>query len=767
MAIDATPFDPTALPAVVAGPVLRRLTRTSVTVWAALTVGSDVTLHVRRPGGAEQTVQATPVQVGSNLWFTALTIAGIDGGDFQAGQVYEYWLTSGAWGTRGPTWSDFAYAPRTLPTFVGPPATLDQFTIYHTSCRKVHGGGRDGLELADEGLRSTAEPRPNLLMLSGDQIYADEVPNAIVRRVRRIATDLVGIDESNVFTWLSDPAAREWKFEGRQDRNLSDLKLTTNEGGNHLWTFGEYLAMYLLGWSEALWPATLPVWSDVDVPNDVAPGKKVGDPPLLDQSAWDEELMRVQTFRDALPNVRRALANAPTLMMFDDHEVTDDWNLTYHWVGDVYGNAAGRRLVTNALLAYLFCQHWGNKPEQFDTAGTPEAQLVAATTWDGSGQHPAARDTSVPDLLGVPSGAPALPFPNKVRALTGTPAPIRYDYILGPADGYPARLVVLDERSARGFTGEYAPVARIAPDEIDNLFPAPTGAPPYPLTVVVAPAPVLGLFLFERYLAPFISLLPGGANYVDFELWPAAHTAFVPLIRRIAEWERVLILSGDVHYGGTKRFDLEEPPGTRKGRALQATASATKNADTKTYLLQITGEMQQRLALERPRTFWVYDNLAQNERTKLLQPPNATLPYDDVADILLGRVARDGTQPPQMFSDAVATAYQFPTADRTFTVQHLDDETPPTGQALIDLNTATSNGSWQGWDADKSYTMVRALRSSDLHRIGRVYMGLSQLARLTFTTSPSEITVEHRLTSAYQDGSQNLSQPISLAYSFD
>ena len=30
--------------------------------------------------------------------------------------------------------------------------------------------------------------------------------------------------ESDVFTWLSDPAAREWKFEGRQDRNLSDLK---------------------------------------------------------------------------------------------------------------------------------------------------------------------------------------------------------------------------------------------------------------------------------------------------------------------------------------------------------------------------------------------------------------------------------------------------------------------------------------------------------------------------------------------------------------
>src|SRR5438093_1868054 len=176
MPIDATPLDPTALPAVVAGPILRRLTRSKVTVWAALTVGAPVTLHVRRPGGADQSVQATPTQVGSNLWFTALTIGGIDAGEFQAGQEYEYWLESAGWGTRAPNWGDYAYAPRALPTFVGLPATLDQFTIYHISCRKVHGGGRDGLELADEGLRSTAEPRPNLLMLSGDQIYADDVP---------------------------------------------------------------------------------------------------------------------------------------------------------------------------------------------------------------------------------------------------------------------------------------------------------------------------------------------------------------------------------------------------------------------------------------------------------------------------------------------------------------------------------------------------------------------------------------------------------------
>jgi hypothetical protein len=768
MPIDAVTLDTTALPAVVAGPILRRLTRTSVTVWVALSTGSDVVLHVRRAGAAtDQSLQTSPVRIGTSLWITALTMDGIDAGEFQAGQIYEYWLDSPGWGTRAPNWTTLAYLPRTLPSFQGLPATLDEFTIYHTSCRKFHGGGRDGLQLADMGLADPQEPRPTLLMLSGDQIYADEVPNPIVPRIRRVAADLVGIGETDVFTWLSTAAAREWKFEGRQDRGASDLKLTTEAGGNHLWTLGEYLACYCLQWSSALWPAMLPNWAEVDPFTDVAPPAQAGGAPLVDQALWDDQQMSVQDFRDALPDVQRALSNIPTLMIFDDHEVTDDWNLDYHWVEGVYGNAAGSRLITNALLAYLLCQHWGNKPDQFATAGTPEAQIVAAVTWDGTALHPAVRDTTVPSLLGVPSGAPAPPFPNKIRALTGMPAPIRYDYTFGAADGYPARLVVLDERSARGFTSQSDPVARLAADELDNVFAAPTAAAPFPPTIVVAPGPVLGTYLFEHYLGPFIALLPGGREFADFELWPSAVPAFLPLLRRIADCERVVILSGDVHYGSTKEFRLEEPPGTTVGRAVQATASAAKNADAKTAALQITGEFQQRTALERARTFWVYDNLSPADRAKLAQPPEATLPYDDITDIMLGRVVRAGTEQPTLFSADVAGAYGLSAPDRVFSIGPLDDETPPTGQALADLTAANATGAWDGWDATKSYAMVKALRSSDLHRIGRVYVGLAQLARVTFSISPANaITVEHRLTGAYLAGGQNMNQSTAVSFTF-
>ena len=77
--------------------------------------------------------------------------AGAPGGTFVAGQVYEYELTA-PWEAHaargrspGPT---SRFAPATRPTFLAPPADAADLVVYHTSCRKPHGGGRDGLALA-------------------------------------------------------------------------------------------------------------------------------------------------------------------------------------------------------------------------------------------------------------------------------------------------------------------------------------------------------------------------------------------------------------------------------------------------------------------------------------------------------------------------------------------------------------------------------------------------------------------------------------------
>ena len=55
------------------------------------------------------------------------------------------------------------------------------------------------------------------------------------------------------------------------------------------------------------------------------------------------------------------LANVPTLMIFDDHEVTDDWNLHADWVARVNASAMGPQVLRNALAAYAVFQDWGNR----------------------------------------------------------------------------------------------------------------------------------------------------------------------------------------------------------------------------------------------------------------------------------------------------------------------------------------------------------------------------------------------------------------------
>src|SRR5947207_314344 len=69
--------------------------------------------------------------------------------------------------------------------------------------------------------------------------------------------------------------------------------------------------------------------------------------------------------RVALPAVRRVLANVPAYMIFDDHDVTDDWNLTARWRDRVHASPAGRRIIANALAAYWAFQGWGNDPCRF------------------------------------------------------------------------------------------------------------------------------------------------------------------------------------------------------------------------------------------------------------------------------------------------------------------------------------------------------------------------------------------------------------------
>ena len=106
MPIDSVPISLAMLPRIVAGPMVRRLTRTEVSVWVATVDPAQVTLRVREhatSGPPASVVSATPTKVKSHLWMTVLTAPAPGGGTFVPGRVYEYDLDASCSGRRSLT----------------------------------------------------------------------------------------------------------------------------------------------------------------------------------------------------------------------------------------------------------------------------------------------------------------------------------------------------------------------------------------------------------------------------------------------------------------------------------------------------------------------------------------------------------------------------------------------------------------------------------------------------------------------------------------
>jgi len=71
-------------------------------------------------------------------------------------------------------------------------------------------------------------------------------------------------------------------------------------------------------------------------------------------------------------NVRVLLAQVPTFLMFDDHELTDDWNFDASWVRMIHNKKDDLQMwpktLTDGLAAYWMYQGWCNKaPSQWDS----------------------------------------------------------------------------------------------------------------------------------------------------------------------------------------------------------------------------------------------------------------------------------------------------------------------------------------------------------------------------------------------------------------
>ncbi|MDQ0796627.1 alkaline phosphatase D family protein [Streptomyces sp. B1I3] len=102
---------------------------------------------------------------------------------------------------------------------------------------------------------------------------------------------------------------------------------------------------------------------------DEAPGAEVAD--------YEEyTYLYDESWRD--PDVRWLLSTVPSCMIFDDHDVIDDWNTSEAWLEDMRRTPWWQKRIASGLMSYWVYQHIGNLSPEALAADPVYAAVCAA-----------------------------------------------------------------------------------------------------------------------------------------------------------------------------------------------------------------------------------------------------------------------------------------------------------------------------------------------------------------------------------------------------
>jgi hypothetical protein len=207
---------------------------------------------------------------------------------------------------------------------------------------KAH--GVDALRTLALALRDDPEIAwPDVLLLLGDQVYADTTPNEDLKEFMAARRS------------LDEPPGEEIK------------------------DFVEYAELYRLAWSEEV--------------------------------------------------IRWVLSTVPSAMIFDDHDIRDDWNTSWSWQREIRATTWWQERIVSGLGSYWLHQHLGN---------LSPAELAQEEVWRRVVEHEASGAT---DELDLTADVDAL----AARA-DAEPTSYRWSYTRAMGD---CALVVIDSRAAR------------------------------------------------------------------------------------------------------------------------------------------------------------------------------------------------------------------------------------------------------------------------------------------------------------------------------
>jgi hypothetical protein len=285
--------------------------------------------------------------------------------------------------------------------------------------------------------------------------------------------------------------------------------------------------------------------------------------------------------------IRWLFSTLPSVMIFDDHDIRDDWNTSEPWRRQMEATGWWKERISSGLLTYWLYQHLGNlSPSDLDA----DPLLAALMAGAGDGEDLLRRHAEKADA--VADGEPAVHWS------------FRRDYGRN-------RLIVLDSRANRVVDGrqrlmvgddEWAWFDAQCTGDIDHLLIVTS------LPLMLPPA-IHGLEAFDEALAQgrwgkrLASWGEKARQGADLEHWAAFQTSLrrmLTLVDEVASGARgtppatIAFLSGDVHFSY-----LAEAKNTRASKAsdasrvLQVVCSPMRNS------LGHTIQMVERLAASR------------------------------------------------------------------------------------------------------------------------------------------------------------------------
>ncbi|WP_036195048.1 alkaline phosphatase D family protein [Nocardioides aequoreus] len=332
----------------------------------------------------------------------------------------------------------------------------------------------------------TSHPWPDLLVLLGDQVYADETTEEM--------RDFIASRRS-----LEEPPWTELK------------------------DFEEYAHLYLLAWSD--------------------------------------------------PANRWLLSTLPSSMIFDDHDVRDDWNTSQAWKDEMEATSWWHGRIVAGLASYWVYQHLGN---------LSPAERAADEVWRMVLPHEGDDELDLTDVLD-----------GLAERVDQEPETYRWSHAR-ELEG--SRLVVIDSRAARVLDPEHRAMlddAELAwldeqlTGDVEHLFVGTSL--PFLLPPGLQHLEAFGEALADGAWGPRMGALGEKARQgVDLEHWGAFQDSFrrvAEMVIQVASGERgtpprtICFLSGDVHHSYVSEVTRLDRGDHRRlrSRVLQLVCSPIRN----------------------------------------------------------------------------------------------------------------------------------------------------------------------------------------------